>query len=336
MAEQSYHIEPVTSANAAAVAVVFRSIYGDDFPVPYVYDVGQLLREIDSGRLAASLAFDRDDAPAGYVAAFKCAPNPRLWEGGNLVVVPAHGQGNLAWLLLRHYLQPGRLPGPVGDGIFCESVCHHYFTQLGCSKAGFFDCALGLDQLDAASFREHRPQSSRVACLLQFVEQRDPDQPFHLPARYAETLRALLAPLRPRSFLPATAPLPDSGATVQQDNYYASAATWRISVSAIGADWPAQLAKVLDRARQRQVISLQLIMSAALPCLDAAIEEMRQQGFFFGGVFPRWFGADGILLQQVLGREPDLDEIKLYTTTAKDLLCRLRDDRDRPAAPGQA
>ena len=46
---------------------------------------------------------------------------------------------------------------------------------------------------------------------------------------------------------------------------------------------------------------------------------MRQRGFFLGGLFPRWFGADGIMLQQVLGQAPDFAGIKLYGRTAKEL-----------------
>ena len=53
--------------------------------------------------------------------------------------------------------------------------------------------------------------------------------------------------------------------------------------------------------------------------MTVAVELMRQRGFFLGGVFPRWFGADGIMLQQVIGKQPDYEGIKLYTNSAKDL-----------------
>jgi hypothetical protein len=155
MPERQYTITPVSQANAARVATVFRAIYGYDFPVKYVYHAGQVMREINEGRLAAALAFDETGTPAGYISMFKCAPNPKLWEGGNVLVVPGHGSGNLASMLMRYYLQPQNVPDRFSDGVFGEAVCHHYFTQLTCSKSGFTDCALALDQVDSSGFREH-------------------------------------------------------------------------------------------------------------------------------------------------------------------------------------
>ena len=49
------------------------------------------------------------------------------------------------------------------------------------------------------------------------------------------------------------------------------------------------------------------------------MEELRKQGFFFGGVLPRWFGSDGLLMQVVLGGEPNFAGAKLYTQTARTL-----------------
>ena len=65
---------------------------------------------------------------------------------------------------------------------------------------------------------------------------------------------------------------------------------------------------------------LGVVLGADQPCLDEAIEAARRHGFFFGGLFPRWFGADGVMLQQVLGKVPDFAGIRLYEPQAKDLL----------------
>ena len=328
MSEQQYTITPVSQADAAEVATIFRAIYGDDFPVKYVYHADQIMQEINEGRLASALAFDDSGVLVGYVSAYKCAPNPRLWEGGNLLVIPEHSSGNLATIMMQYFLQPANLPDRFSDGIFAEAVCHHYFTQLSCSKSGFTDCALALDQLDSSSFREHRPDSDRVACLLQFMEYSEPHEPVYLPERYATILSNLLAPLRKRNFLPSTAPLPDIGETERRDDYYESAATWRISVGSLGSDWLGFLDNLLHEARKRQVKCLQIVLSTSLPYTGAAVELMRQHGFFLGGMIPRWFGGDGILMQQMIGTAPDYDAIKLYTAVAKDLLAFVREDRE--------
>ena len=41
------------------------------------------------GRLIAALACDAGGDAVGYISCYRCAPNTRLWEVGNLLVVPA-------------------------------------------------------------------------------------------------------------------------------------------------------------------------------------------------------------------------------------------------------
>ena len=319
MPDNSFTIKTVDSSCAELVPVVFRAIYGDGFPVQYVYDGSLVLAEIASGHLSAAIALDQNNHAVGYVATYNNAPNQKLWEGGNLLVVPGCGFDDLGWHLLQYFLLPENLPVSGSDGSFTESVCHHYFTQLGCAKLGFSDCALMLDQMSAASFKEHVPVTSRVACLMQFFEQSDPTAPCYLPERYFDFLQGLTCNLRPRTLLPGSAPLPTEGVTAYSDSWFSDAGMWRVSVSAIGNDWSTFLEMLLQKADQRNVTSLQVVISAALPFCDTAVELMRQHGFFLGGIFPRWFGSDGIMMQLIMGKQPDWEGIKLYSKTAREL-----------------
>ncbi|WP_277057887.1 hypothetical protein [Trichlorobacter lovleyi] len=335
MPETGYTIQPVDASNAAEVATVFRSVYGDGFPVPYVYHAALVMEEIRAGRLAASLAFDSKGNAIGYVSFFKCAPNPNLWEGGNLVVVPGGGKDELGWGLMQHYLQPGNLPGLQSDGIIGEAVCHHYFTQVGAVKLGFQECGLALDLLDGASFSEHRPETERVACVVQLYELSDPQGPCYLPEQYRAFLHGIYERLRPRILLPGTSPLPRHGETVATDHWFEEAGTWRFSVSAIGEDWGMFLDRILVKSRERKAVCLQLIVSTALPCISEAVAQLRQRGFFIGGLYPRWFGNDAVMLQQLFGKEPDYEGIKLYTGVARKMLHDIRSDREAVQRKGE-
>lgn len=328
MTELPFTIKPVDASCADMVPLVFRSIYGDNFPLEYVYDGDRILAEIHAGRLKSSLALDIGGLPIGYIAMYMSVTNPGLWEACNLLVVPGRGSGDLAWALLQRYLHPENRSDTDCDGIFEEAVCHHYFTQLGCSKLGFIDCALVLDHMNGASFRAHAPETERVACLLQFYEQSDQREACYLPEQYSEFLQGLFAGLRPRAFLPGSAPLPVEGEVKRYDKSFAAAGMWRVSVSSTGGNWGAFLDDLLVQARLRQVVSLQIVLSVGLPCTTAAVAQMRQRGFFLGGIFPRWFGADGIMMQQVLGKEPDYEGIKLYGAVAKSLLTYIQHDRE--------
>ena len=62
--------------------------------------------------------------------------------------------------------------------------------------------------------------------------------------------------------------------------------------------------------------------------ISEGVRQLRQRGFFIGGLFPRWFGNDGVMLQQLFGNEPDFDGIKLYSGLARKMLAFIRSDRE--------
>ncbi len=329
MANDEYRIIPVDSSNVGFVGGVFRSVYGDDFPVKDVYDPDTLLREIGAGRVKAFLAFDRHGQPAGYVSLFKNAPNPRLWEAGNMVVDPAYKLTSLSSLLAKQYFHPELLDSADCDGIFGEAVCHHYASQVGSVKSGMRDCAIELDQMSGASFKEHQEIATRrVSCVFNFLEISAPTEAVYLPEEYCGVVRDLAQALQPRTFLPADAPLPVTGSTLKQDTYYAAAQTWKVSVREIGADWQTFLDELVTEAAAKRVISLQVTLNTALPYLGAAVGSLRERGFFLGGLLPRWFGSDGLMLQKVFGAETDYAQLKLYSKTAKNLLAFIRADQE--------
>ena len=137
--------------------------------------------------------------------------------------------------------------------------------------------------------------------MLSFLENSAPTSPIYLPTIYAPILVKLLQPLQPRIVLHDAAPLPTTGTTQREERYYESVQTWKFFVHSIGADWPDFAAEVVAEAKRRGVVSLQLILNMACPQLDAAVQTLKSNGFFFGGLAPRWFGPDGLLMQQVLG-----------------------------------
>lgn len=326
-----FRIVPVDSANAHHVGTVFRSIYGEGFPVKDVYQPDVLVREIESGRLLSGLALDEAGIPAGYISMFKVAPNPLLWEAGNVVVAPAYGQTDVSSHLVRYCFGMITDRRVEADGVFSEAVCCHYFSQLHTSKLGMVDCGIELDQLDGASFRDgksNKAQTERVSCVLNFLEVTTPSQPEYVPDLYDEIIRRLAAPLKPRVFLKSTGGLPVEGVTGKTEAYYASARTWKVGISTVGADWAEVVREILGEAQKREVVSLQVTINTACPHIDSAVAALRENGFFFGGLVPRWFGTDGLLMQKLFGSRTDYDETKLYSSTAKELLAFIRSDRE--------
>lgn len=329
MPETSFRLQRADATNAVLIPAIFRAVYGDSFPVPYVYQPEMLVKELQSARLSAALAFDANGQPAGYVSIFHSAPNVRLWEAGNFVVVPAYRKSDVADLLVSAVNKDGFLyVAKDSDGVFREAVCCHYYSQVSGIKSGQADFALALDQLDGPSFKDNLAGSARVSCVLNFKEGSPPRQPVFVPSVYGTMLERLFLQLRPRVRFVSVGVLPQDGSSTRwEDHYYESVQTWKIAVWKVGPDWPAFTDNLLAEAKRRGVISLQITLNMACPFIGAAVEVLREKGFFFGGLAPRWFDADGLSLQQVFGYETEYDLTKLYSPMAKELLSFIRADR---------
>jgi hypothetical protein len=330
LVDEQYQFVAVDSGNVRHVATVFRSVYGEDFHARDVYDPALLWKKIQAGQIVSALAFSADGQPAGYISLFKNAPNPRLWETGNIVIVPGKPDTDLSLRLFRYYEELISSRAADMDGFFTEAVCSHYFTQKSGAESGMVDCGLELDQLDGSSFKDgksNKAGSARVSCVLSFKEKIDQTGPVYVPVRYEGILRKITGSLRPRDLFLSTAGMPVQGTSTREERYYPASRTWKLSFRDIGSDWITVVEDIVRQARQREVISLQITINIALPYVGEAVEVLRENGFFFGGMVPLWFGTDGLLMQQLFGTEPHYEEVKLYTPMAKGLLAYIKIDR---------
>jgi hypothetical protein len=73
---------------------------------------------------------------------------------------------------------------------------------------------------------------------------------------------------------------------------------------------------------------IQVWISTGVPWVGEAVDILRARGYFFGGVLPRWFDCDGLLLQRVLD-EPDWEAMTIHFDRARELAGLVRADWER-------
>ena len=64
---------------------------------------------------------------------------------------------------------------------------------------------------------------------------------------------------------------------------------------------------------------------------DHAVDILRKKGYFLGGVLPRWFDHDGILMQKLFC-SPDFDGIRLHSERSHKILEMVKQDWGRAQA----
>jgi hypothetical protein len=87
-----------------------------------------------------------------------------------------------------------------------------------------------------------------------------------------------------------------------------------------------------DRLLKQGIRVIQVWLSSGDPSVGEAVDSLRNSGYFFGGVLPRWFDSDGILMEKIL-EPPVWEDIILYLERAKTLMALIRKDWEAVSGP---
>jgi len=104
----------------------------------------------------------------------------------------------------------------------------------------------------------------------------------------------------------------------------------RINAPETGGDFADLISILEDRLRKEQTLVFQVFLNLTEPWVGEAVDILRSQGYFFGGVMPRWFDGDGLLMQK-LECPPNFENIILFLDSSKELLTFIQRDWERTA-----
>ena len=326
--KESFSVRRLVKAEAGVVGELFRAVYGEKYPAAYVYNWEQLWAENEKGNTYSVLAFNEAGKAVGHLAIYRSAPSSRVYEVGQLLVIPEY-RGSEAAALLIKYLNQVLVKEIEVDVLFSESVCNHRFTQKNAIKSGYVDTALEIDLMPAETYKKEQSSNGRVACLLQFREENFNSQQVYLPSCYYSELTFFYTGLSDRKMQEAAAFLPQEGETVGQEKVYDFAGVARIAVERIGSDFSTYVSKLEELAQEKNIQAMQVYLPLSDVAVGSAATILRENGFFLGGILPCWFDSDGLLMQRLWTGSPNFAEISLYSAKAKKMLNLIQADWER-------
>ncbi|ATW27852.1 GNAT family N-acetyltransferase [Candidatus Formimonas warabiya] len=333
MNEQSWVIDLFRPEDAEEVVGLYRAIYGEYFPLREIYLADWHIEQAeknDSYRIVARLT---DGRLIGTVALYRSVPtNPELYEAGGLMVLEEYRTKNVALELMGFLCN--RLPkmSHVGQ-VWGEAVCNHLVSQQLSIKIGYIPCALEVDMMPEEAYQKMSECglniNSRVSVLVLFQAFRPDHRVVYLPQAYEDTLKKIYAPFNfGHEFLKPGSSIEDEINTSADIQSMSDAGIARITVSHIGTDFLSWLDRTHDELRNNGNKVYQVILPLDTPLVDQATESLRQEGYWLGGLLPRWFGHDGFLLQKTL-HEPDFSKIKVYSKQAKEVFAMVKADYEK-------
>jgi hypothetical protein len=314
--------------DAEGIAALFREVYGEGYPVRIFYEPEALIHANETGDYCSIVARNELGQVVGVQHLFHSAPYKGIYENGAGLIQKAYrSQGinkKMEWFVF-HRWTPAR---PQVAGIFGEAVCNHVHMQKTVHDLGAVDMSLEAALMPAEAYMAEKSARGRVACILGFWPIREKPHRVYLPPAYAEALLFLYSGLtEERSFSPSAAPLPADRATQHQVTVFDFASVARVAFQETGADVGNSVEDMEREARGKRVKVIQVWLKLGSPWVGAAVDVFRDKGYFLGGLLPRWFDQDGLLMQKLFC-PPDWEGIHLYTDRAKEILKMVREDED--------
>ena len=308
--------------DANGVVELFRSVYGNDYHVKSIYDPDQLIAEQLSGKTYRAVVRTAGGEIIGHTAFCATSPlNPALYEAPQLLV--RHDwRGTSVATELNRFAIPG-IPVKFGlNQVWGEAVCNHLSSQRAYTENLYAETGCELALLPGAGMARSMKvaDAGRVAVIVVFRPYEARLQTIYLPTVYWKELEYLYADFdHGHRFLPGDAHLPAKQKTQGKLELYSQVAVARMNFTAIGSDFSDLLTQFDHQASENGILVYQVFLPLTVAATGEAVDILRRHGYFLGGVMPRWFGDDGLLMQKVLG-SPNFEGVRLYTERAKNIL----------------
>lgn len=306
--------------DALGVALAYYETYGDTFPLEHVYDPEEILRRNATDDQYTVVARTPRGEVVGLFGLFRHAPNPDVYEAGQLMVLKSYRNRHLSTEFSKIALDslPRQLRIPV---VFLEAVSNHTVSQLIALPRGLAFTGLEVECMPPGVHAKEAGATRNVSLFQMFKSLEKTSCDVYLPEAYrtfCETLYAELA--LPRVCCSAAAL---TGDTVSSPFFLQETGLLRLTVTRAGRDFDEAVSAAEVKAGPRGV--MQIFLNLGDAATPQAVERLRDRGYFLAGLLPYWFGADGLLMQKV-GVEPDWDAIQGADQRAAALRDLVRED----------
>lgn len=313
-------------ADAQGIVRLFKEVYGDGYPIKLFYDPQALEKANAEGEYYSIVARTASGKVVGAQHLFRSAPYRGLYELGAGLVLKEYrrlGVNNrMMGFVFQDWLQSMRNI----EETFGEPVCNHLHMQKVVAELKHVETALEVALMPAEAYDREKSAEGRVATLLAFRCYQSLPHAVFMPSAYEKELRFLYSGLDDaRTLLISDTDLPGGQTSKGEITFFDFARVARVAMLNVGYDFETYLEKLEEEGARRNLAVIQIWIKLGSRCSGAAAEVLREKGYFLGGLLPRWFNHDGLLMQKLF-TEPDFDGIQLYSDRAKTMFDMVRED----------
>jgi len=324
---QSFVLDDFKEDDALGATLSYYIVYGNSFPYDGVYSVERTIEEVRNKTKYAVVARTPKGDIVGISAIYTCAPNPKIYELGGLVVIPDYRNKDLAKQLMRYTLEVLAKRNKV-EVLFGEAVTHHTITQKMIDGYGYRASGAEFNSLLVKASKDSN-ELCKTTVFLVFIINKDIEHSVFLPSIYKSFIEYVINVhnlTRAIAWIDeATAETPsDSAKTDCSQFYYEPSKTLKITINSIGLDLVKEIEKISSSFGLLN--SIQIILKSFSKYTPWAVFELRKNKFSLGGMLPLWFSeGDGFFMQKA-SAQPEFDKMQLFSEVAKKVIEYTKED----------
>ena len=325
---QTWEVDLFRPEDAEGVARCFRAVYGDAYPIKTYYNPNQLIDASSSGEIYLVVSRTARGDIISLEAMYRSAPFQKIYEIGMGIVLNEYRQLGLNTRMIAHIIEvvAPKFNMPL---VYGESVCNHVYMQKASIGLGFISAALEVNLMPAEAYDKEKSAEGRVSALLDFLSFHSDPHTVYLPQVYEDALLAIYSELGyERSHVPSRTELPGGLHSEARTRVFDFAQVARVAVHQVGADFRDFCDELESRLLAKGAQVVQVWFKLTCPWVGKAVDILRSKGYFLGGILPRWFDTDGLLMQKIVGR-PNWDGIKIHSDWANKILELVKADWER-------
>lgn len=325
---QEWTVDLFRPEDASGVARLFLEVYGREYPIKTFIDPDLLIRENEAKRTICSVARTAKGDIVGHNALFHSAVSDKTYESGSGVVHRDYRGGKGIFTKMVAHGQKVATDLIKADAIFGEPVCNHVFSQKMCHGLGWITFAFEVDLMPAVTYAKEKSATGRVSATQVFITLRRYRHTVYLPEVYKPFLEFIYSELDDERDLEVPHGDLPSVDTRIETRIFDFAQVARLPVIQVGRDFADAMARLEKDLHAKGIQVIQVWLKLSEPYVHRAVEILREQGYFLGGVLPRWFGEDGLLMQKISVR-PSWEGIVLEYDRDRTIMDYARQDWQR-------
>ncbi|GAB6037508.1 hypothetical protein JCM15519_20670 [Fundidesulfovibrio butyratiphilus] len=313
--------------DALGVALAYYETYDETYPLEYVYDPEEIVRRNAADNQYTVVARTARGEVVGLFGLFRQAPNPEVYEAGQLMVLSSYRKTSLSTEFSKVALDS--LPRRLGISVvFLEAVSNHTVSQLIALPRGLVFTGLEVECMPPPVHAGPDDAGRKVSLFTMFRSFKNVSREVYLPKPYQAFCQGMYAKM-------ALSRVPSPGAGLTGDTQanpflLQQIGLLRLTVTRAGRDFAETVSTAEATVGPQGVVQIFLNLGdAAAP---SAVELLRDRGYFLAGLLPSWFGADGLLMQK-LGLKPDWNAIHGVDLDAAAIRDMVHEDFNRAWKP---